>query len=89
MVVLTPCAEARLVTSLSVESFGKMIVEKRVELACVLPKTDKLLSLLTVCSSLYSPTIRYTPLAGWTVNCLTFPSFSCSVNVEYSIVGVC
>ena len=58
MVVLTPCAEARLVTSLSVESFGKMIVEKRVELACVLPKTDKLLSLLTVCSSLYSPTIR-------------------------------
>ena len=64
MVVLTPSAEAKLVTSLNVESFGKMIVEKRVELACVLPKTDKLLSLLTVCSSLYSPTIRYTPLAG-------------------------
>ena len=42
----------------NVEGRDLLIVEKRVELACVLPKTDKLLSLLTVCSSLYSPTIR-------------------------------
>ena len=72
-------------TWLNVVSFGKMIVVKWVVVVSVEPKIANPPLLATVCCSLYSPVILYTPFAGCTSNSLILPACSCSVNFEYSI----
>ena len=84
-VVATLCSFAKSVTWLSVVSFGKIIVVKCVVFVSVDPKIASPPLLETVCCSLYSPEILYTPFAGCTSNSLILPACNCSVNFVYSI----